>query len=390
MAPPYSVVVVPGISGTTLSFRGGVGGKTKLWYNPTALLKYTPLALALASNGTDPWPLIGKQCFPDGPVDMGVYEPLLTQLANDGLNPVFWPYDWRVSLTATATRFALYLASEDLTSPFTVVGHSMGGLVMRLAYQTFLNQDSGKTWRQSIYLGSPHGGSYWASAMLAGLYGDGAFMKVFGQLLGLAGQVGGPAAFPLAVAAKIAGEVMGSFPALYCLLPSYQGNWAPLDAQAKTLFDLATYSASPGGQLQQWLDLAKQITANLSTPATSPHPQFELNVNGYVPSTLYRFKAGGDPGSISDYKTTALGDGTVPEDRSRWDGVPTISFKTTNHTQLVQTLGPLSRLKGWIATPPTADAVLPNSAAVPSQRPQETWPFIPVPAVSFINVSGDP
>lgn len=390
MGPPYGCVVIPGIGGSQLSFTGGSGGKTALWWNPTAILKYTPLAMGLANDGASPWPIVGKKLFPDGPVNFGIYEPLLTQLANDGLNPTFWAYDWRLGLNVLANQLAIFLAGAQLTNPFFVVAHSMGGLIARLAYPLWQLTNAGAQWGNTVYLGSPHGGSYWAPAMLSGLYGDGAFFKVLGQLLGLAGQVPGSPLLPIAIAGATAGQLLGSWPSMYALIPSAQGTWAAIDPQAAALNQLATYANTPGGQQQQWFTQGIAIQKSLSTPQTEAAPAKRFNVCGQAPSTLHSFVMGGNPGNLDAYKTVSDGDATVPTDRASWEGVPTIRFKNCTHNQLCTTLGPLSRLTAWLKNPPTADETLPNNAAVFSNPGGSTIDFVPIPVQTFYVTTGDP
>lgn len=390
MPAPFGCVVIPGIGGSQLSFAGGSGGKTALWYNPTALAKYTPLALALNNDGSSPYPVVGKKLFADGPVNMGIYEPLLTQLANDGLNPTFWAYDWRLGLNVLANQLSIFIGSQQLTNPFYVVAHSMGGLLARLAYPLWQLQKTGQNWGTTVYMGSPHGGSYWAPAMLSGLYGDGAFFKVLGQLMGLIGALPGPALTPPAIAAAVAGTLLGSWPSMYALIPSSQGYWASLDLAASQLWLLATYANTPGGQQQQWLTQGLAIALSLSTPTTEAAPAQRFNIIGDAPSTLYRYKAPASPSLYGSYSTTSNGDSTVPTERSTFQGVPTMRFKVTTHSQLPNTLGPLSRLTAWLKNPPTTDAVFTNSPAQISDTNPSTIASIPLAPQTFYVLTGDP
>jgi hypothetical protein len=222
------------------------------------------------------------------------------------------------------------------------------------------------------------------------LYGDGSFFNVLGQMLGLGNALNPQMSQALGFGAAVAGQLVGSWPALYSLLPSPQGLWAGIDPNAAALNKLATYASTPGGQQQRWLDLAATIQASLAHPDTEPGPAARVNVVGTAPATLHQFKADGRPDDIRSYSTTAAGDGTVPDERASWAGAPTIMFKNTSHIGLVNTLGPLSRLATWLRSPPTGDQVLDNKAATVVSPGGSTIPFVTIPPQTFLVKTGDP
>lgn len=389
MGPPYNCVLVPGWGGTTLSYKGGKGGKTQLWYNPTALVANTPLAMGLANDGASPWPLIGKTLFPDGPVDWGNYQVMLDSLTAGGLNPVFWAYDWRLNPQTLAQQLATYLAGGMLASSFYMVCHSFGGLLARLAFPLFKAMNTGLTWSNTAYLGSPHGGSYWAPAALSGLFYDGSFARPIGQVFKLIASPRSVAGLILTGAQIAVGQMVGSWPSLYCLMPNPYGNWASLDPPASAYLQLATYEDTPGGQQQQWLTLASTVLTSLSNPATESGPP-GFCVIGSAPSTLYRRVVGGSPSELASYMTTSLGDGTVPDERAQMPNQQTVAFKNTNHTALVNTLGPNANIVAWLKNPPT-DQTLPNST-VQRLAPVifEGVTYMSPPPNPYANRTGDP
>jgi pimeloyl-ACP methyl ester carboxylesterase len=391
MAGPYSVVVVPGFGGTSLSYQGGMGGKTRLWYSPTQIIRNSPGALQLASDGASPQSPLGKTLFSDGPLDAGIYEPLLTQLTNDGLSPVFWGYDWRLSLSNLAGLLATYLSTVPLTNPFYVVCHSMGGLVAQLCYPAYLAAKASNTWATTLYLGTPHGGSYWAPAALSGLYTPGSEIYSLGGLLRVAAQ-----ANPLGGAALLAtlttlGIVVGSWPGLYQLMPSSLGPWAELDPNAAALLQLSSYARSPGGQQQQWLTLAAAVLAQLNTGLSQPRPA-EVCFVGTGMQTLSAITAPNDPERIASYETTTAGDGTVTAARATLPGKTLVTFEQIGHSALCYSYPVTSQIKTYLQAPTTGGETIDTTSLGPQvATPPSLIPALPIPLGGpFVNTSNDP
>lgn len=96
--------------------------------------------------------------------------------ANPGGTLYAWPYDWRRDLRDTADRFAEFLDGVVAIRgdvEFTVVAHSMGGLVARtyLESAAYANRPARPRVRNLITLGTPHRGAPVALAHAAGLLG---------------------------------------------------------------------------------------------------------------------------------------------------------------------------------------------------------------------------
>jgi len=390
MASKGTVVILPGIGGSQLSYKGGSGGKTALWWNPVALLANTPLAMGLNTDGKSPWPLVGKTLFPDGPVAFGIYEPLITAIANAGYTPVFWAYDWRLKQTDLATAFVAFLQGQSLSNPFYVVCHSMGGIVAQLAYPTWKALGSVPTWATTIYLGTPHGGSYWSGACLSGLWTTGNELYSLGFLLDWTTQSPGVIDIAKKAALAIAGQLVGSWPSVYGLLPSSAGQWAALDALAVNVLQLSYYATTPGGQQNQWLQFAQTLMTTLVNNYTQPRPA-ELSIYGLDQQTPNALNALSHPELLASYKTASDGDGTVIEQRAVLPVGSQRGFKRTAHNSLPNTLGPINLLLAALSAVPTGDEVLLNLPGVVNTPPQpiplETLPNIPAP---FVNLHGDP
>lgn len=393
MGPPYQAVVVPGICGTQLSYSGGVGGKTALWLNKSLLAVLSPLSIALASDGVSPYPAIGKKLFPDGPVGLGIYEPLLTALGNNGLNAVFWGYDWRLGLQTTAAAFAAALPKLGLSNPFNVVAHSMGGLVAQLAYPLYVAAGNSPRWAGTYYLGTPQGGAHWASMCLNGVFTEGNWANLIALVFEL-GNVWLPGANLIYDSGALAiGTMLGSWPSLYQLLPSNIGPWAGLDPLAGQALSLANYAAGPGGVQQQWLTLAATVQAALVAGLAQPRP-YERSYIGQGTNTPYAFTSSGSAQKLNGYSWTQLGDGSVAVARAQLPSSTYELFAGTAHNALPNSYTVTKSVAVDLASPPTADE---NTTDYPTLKPPvveagpPTTPTqIPTYPKSFLPQSSDP
>jgi pimeloyl-ACP methyl ester carboxylesterase len=228
MADNDLIVVIPGITGSTLRHNG-----TEIWSSkpPTVLATLVTLGKHIETlqlptdigdqapdDGIEPAELISSLHFIPGLwTPIHGYEKLVTRLrttrarANDGLqqftelNPVLFPYDWRLSNRYTARRLKVYAeaalsrwrdcAPQNRDAKITFVCHSMGGLIARW----YISKEGGASLtRKMITLGTPYRGAVKALSVLA----DGPMPKLgrFGEHL-----------HPIVL----------SFPSVHQLLPSY-------------------------------------------------------------------------------------------------------------------------------------------------------------------------
>lgn len=392
VAPLNSCVIIPGFAGSTLTYQGGFGGRTVYWYNPAALAANLPLAGALANDGVSPYPIAGKKLNTLGPVDLGIYEPLISGLGNAGLNPAFWAYDWRLSPLSLATSLATWLATAPLTDPFSLVCHSMGGILAQLAYPLYKAAKNPRTWKNTVYLGTPHGGSYWAAAALSGNYGLGGQLAYLGRALGVLAGAANPLANVALKATEVAlGQLTGSWPALYCLLPSDDVPWFADDPASGALLVKATYQNTPGGQQQQWFDLAGQVQLAISQGLNGVRAT-EWCINGAGFETPVEYLAPGNPGDFGSYATTLDGDGTVTLHRAAlptalsndvFEGVAHNALPGNQYT--VERV--VRRLSDDTAGSSTFTVELPRPSTMPGPTPP---PLVPRVFSQEINLKFDP
>jgi pimeloyl-ACP methyl ester carboxylesterase len=228
MADNDLMVVIPGIIGSTLRHNG-----TDIWSsNPTTVLATiatlgkhlgklqlpTDIGDQAPDDGIEPAELISTlRVIPGLWTPIHGYEKLVKRLratrarAGDGLqqfddlNPVLFPYDWRLSNRYTARRLKVYAeaalsrwrdcAPQNRDAKITFVCHSMGGLIARW----YISKEGGASLtRKMITLGTPYRGAIKALSVLA----DGPMPKLgrFGEHL-----------HPTVL----------SFPSVHQLLPSY-------------------------------------------------------------------------------------------------------------------------------------------------------------------------
>lgn len=151
-----AVVLMPGIMGSLLVSVRGVN--TVLWINPLLFLKGQGSYLQLSADGSrdahaeiDAVPLsLEKLCYTKIALalrrQVDLYE---------------FPYDWRRPVQVNGDLLATYLerwAAGDAARPFTLVGHSMGGLVARACLARHPELAGGRV-AQVIMLGTPHFGA---------------------------------------------------------------------------------------------------------------------------------------------------------------------------------------------------------------------------------------
>jgi pimeloyl-ACP methyl ester carboxylesterase len=125
--------------------------------------------------------------------------PMKLALEAAGYTVRCFDYDWRRDIAETGAVLARQLASEPARE-LNVIGHSMGGLIARIAMLT----DVGQRIARLITLGTPHGGSYAPVQAIRGVY----------PLVRRLAQID-----PLHNAEALAREVFSSFHSMYQLLP---------------------------------------------------------------------------------------------------------------------------------------------------------------------------
>ena len=154
--PPEAVVLLPGLMGSLLTSIRGV--TSLLWINPLLILEGKSNYLELNQDGTfDGSPMVHAVPLS---LEKMTYVKMAIKLRRESLLFEF-PYDWRLRIERNADYLAAAIetwADGDNDMQFTLVGHSMGGLVAR----ALVNGDrdlARKRIKRVITLGTPHFGA---------------------------------------------------------------------------------------------------------------------------------------------------------------------------------------------------------------------------------------
>jgi pimeloyl-ACP methyl ester carboxylesterase len=159
-----AVVLLPGLMGSLLS---SIRGVTKLlWINPAIFLKGQSSHLELAADGTrDRAPEIEGVPFA---VEKLVYLKISIALSRQ-TDLYEFPYDWRRPIESNGDLLHQTIerwADGDPDRQFTLVGHSMGGIVSR-AYLARHPEAAERRIKRVIMHGTPHFGAAGAVEGLA-------------------------------------------------------------------------------------------------------------------------------------------------------------------------------------------------------------------------------
>jgi pimeloyl-ACP methyl ester carboxylesterase len=215
-----AVVLLPGIMGSLLTSIRGV--TTLLWINPLLFLKGNAAFLELDEPGlADASPQV--EAVPLA-IEKLVYTMIALRLRRH-VDLYEFPYDWRRPIEDSGDVLHACLerwADGNPAQQFTLVGHSMGGLVSR-AYLARHRQAAEQRIRRVIMLGTPHFG---AATAVENLINGNSMMALAGKL--------NPRNVPE--------RLLLSLPSVYQLLPApaplfpaqrpYPANWDLYDAAA--------------------------------------------------------------------------------------------------------------------------------------------------------------
>jgi pimeloyl-ACP methyl ester carboxylesterase len=186
--PP--VWILPGIMGSRLGAAPQRGRSHKvLWIDPRAIGAGALEDLVLPPAGAALQPM-GVLLF--------AYARLVLQLRCEGFEARLQAYDWRLGIDESGA--ALAAAIRAARRPVMLIGHSMGGLIARIA----MRKVARRRVRKLIMLGTPNFGSYAPVQALRGTY-------PFVRKVALLDLLHSPE--------FLAERVFTTFPGLYQLLP---------------------------------------------------------------------------------------------------------------------------------------------------------------------------
>lgn len=163
--PRTATVLIPGIMGSLLASVRGIGAL--IWLNPEVIANGHINLLDLDDDGrADRSPDV--DIMPVG-IEKITYLKLIVTLAREARLYEF-PYDWRRHIEHNADQLHVCIqrwAQNDPTRRFTLVGHSMGGMVARTYLARHPREAEAKVERV-ILIGSPIHGAPIAACIFTG------------------------------------------------------------------------------------------------------------------------------------------------------------------------------------------------------------------------------
>ena len=272
------VFILPGIMGSTLAKKGPLGIEDVLWINPVEIAIGKLMSLKL-NAATSPYHAAGAILF--------AYLKLKLRLKIRGFDTDFFPYDWRRSLKDLGVDLANKVQQEP-ASQVSLVAHSMGGLVARMAMAT-----AGAKVARLIMLGTPNYGSFAPVQVVRATYD--VVQKIAKLDL-------------LHSAEQLSNEVFNTFPGLYEMLPS------PEKFSAVNLYKADAWPSNGPQPRADLLAKVKGVVDRLA-PADS---RFFL-VAGVNRDTVVGLRMNG--GEFA-YEISPDGDGTVPLSFAQLANIP--------------------------------------------------------------------
>lgn len=278
-AGPRNIVFVPGVMGSTLHSEG-LGG---VWWLDLVRARDKLNQLRLTGNGASD---IDEDAeIRPGAVDLS-YAPFRKALASSGHfgGSVHFPYDWRKSLRLSARllRDRIVQTYRDYEQPVHLVGHSMGGLMIRTALMLH-GEELWPMVGRIVFIGTPHYGSTsiagylknhlwgWEELAVLGMFLD---RETFRSMRGVLGLLPAPA---------------GIYPGTRTGEPHPCANFDLYDASQWQL-DL---DASASLHLQAVLDEVRQFHADLHqwhAALLQEHKDRMLMIAGVGEETLFRLE----------------------------------------------------------------------------------------------------
>jgi hypothetical protein len=262
------VYVLPGLMGSRLGSRGALMDDV-LWVDLVEIAAGHLTRLALPA---------GARLVALGAMLLNTLK-LKLSLRIAGFDARMHPYDWRRSVGELAASLNERIAAETRDAPVMLVGHSLGGVVARVA----LARQRRPLVTRVVQLGAPNHGSYAPVLALRGLY------PTVRKLAALDRRHS---------AEDLARLIFRTLPALHELLPD------PLLTGGLDLFDAAQWPDDALRPQPALLDAARSERARWP----GPDPRC-LHIVGVRQDTVTGVESAG---AEFDFSAAPMGDGTVP------------------------------------------------------------------------------
>jgi pimeloyl-ACP methyl ester carboxylesterase len=156
-----TIILIPGIMGSSLSTRDAEGKVSKVWVHVANLIRGRLKRLEIGDDGQASEK--GFEVFPSG-LDKDYV--LTIDALNENWKVVPFAYDWRLDIDSSAVKLNDLVSTLKNSPVLHIVAHSMGGLVARRFIQMFpstwdglLNPATEASSGLLVTLGTPHNGS---------------------------------------------------------------------------------------------------------------------------------------------------------------------------------------------------------------------------------------
>jgi hypothetical protein len=340
--------MVPGFLGSQLS--RGQDGSGLLWVNFADLVLGNVGQLRLAADGVSPGPPDGVQLYPQLPLP-DYYFPAIAllgqQLGPAGYVIHTYPQDFRLDDRIVAPSLAARIVAEvDPADPCTLIGHSDGGVICRLAWRQLVSQGKSGLVRRIITLGTPHWGSY--SPVRAWSLDSDLVYQIWALSLGsVPFWLNNPVQLALHTwtPTQIA-RLTATWPGFYYLLPSLLAPDAPEDPHRSAVFNVPW--PTDVGLSPHWMsDAVATYQPLLADPSTIPPPWILTCVAGTGFATVARLSNPAALGTSNGYVADADGDGSVTRSSALLAGSAQVLVQSA-HADLPFVAAASGQLAQWI------------------------------------------
>lgn len=388
-----AVFFLPGILGTEMETREPIIPNL-LWVNPVRLALGHVEHLALASGGLQPKLGMGETCYALTPLE-DYYGPAYERLSNDlddsKYDVIAWGYDWRTDIMFTGNRLAEAILSRATSdNPCSIVAHSQGGLLARMAYFVLNSQGKANLIRRIVTIGTPHEGTY--SPVIVWHGED----EVIDQIrraetitAGLASRVPINPLPGLPHSALEIAAVTATWPSLYELLPLVNERTLADDPLRAAVYMAALYDEDAEVS-QTWLNYANgPWNSMLNSPLSQPPDTVLIAVAGRGFQTPARLAIAEFPLDTAALEFDSEGDGrvTVASASPPWASGETVWGA---HGDLMVRQAVLGSLRYWVeivfnTSPPPDDWVLwpASTPQAPVSKAVEGPPFTHTPPLGY-------
>jgi pimeloyl-ACP methyl ester carboxylesterase len=319
--PTGTVVLMPGILGSEL-----YEGEEQIWISPWNLIRGDFDQLQLDSAGDSI-----KSIQTPNPLKKYYGEMALTLLQR--WNVVAFPYDWRLDVRTIARQFKDKVDQAAPNGrPFSVIAHSLGGLVVRSYLQQFPGQSARV--QRFIMLGTPNYGSFAIPVLYNGLNEAMRIVALLDQQ------------HPMSELLQFAKTFMST----YQMLP-FLGK----ATDAAGLLEPAAYGNlnPPRSRFNNAKTFQQEMTAALDTTKAT-------YIAGYGFKTPDGIANWSKLQSWEGYRQTLAGDGTVPHSLGLMDHVTTY-FVRAQHSAMAADTRVIQAVEDILAT---------GACSLPTQMPQ--------------------